>query len=321
MQRETSKNIESAENSSINLDKLSFEFCDNDFMHNFYSSKLKELENYTEWFRNNKKLLGENKEKLAKAVEDGVIENSQPETIWQLQIDRAKASQEKAISLKETFERTVHEIKDEVAKRLSKFLPTWAPEKVKIVFTVNEKADFCIDNGVITVDLDRLLFEQNPIEKVKSGATHEIFHYWMAENSKWSDSKQDKAPDQELKDQIIFRTIDEGLAVLISRQSLEKHHTDRGINFIKHTKESFDSFNDFLLEDNRVDLKKYKAEKLKAMGHFYVVGNEIVKTVAKHVSPENFRKLITESRDNPSIFLQKYKELCDEHIELLKINF
>lgn len=112
----------------------------------------------------------------------------------------------------------------------------------------------------------------------------------MAEKSEWSDSKQSEMSDQSLKDQIIFKTIDEVLAVLISGQSLEKHHISQGRNFTEYIKQSFDSFNHFLSEDNRDKLEKYKDEEFKDMGHFYVIGNEIVATVLQNDGIEKFRE-------------------------------
>ena len=56
------------------------------------------------------------------------------------------------------------------------------------------------------------------------------------------------------------------------------------------------------------------------MGHFYVVGNEIAKVILQKDGIEPFKKLIIEARKNPAIFLQRYKEICSENIELPKID-
>jgi len=323
MNPEISNNIEkpkSQKEGRINIDALSFDFCDDNVVHTFYDEKLHSLGDKEKWFEKNKENLEQNKDRITKAVEDGLIKDSQPETIWQFQVDKARDGQEKVVEIKRELESKIDEIKDEVVKRLGKFLPNWSSDKAKIVFTMNEKADFCIDNDTITVDLGRLLFEQDPIEKIKEGVTHEVFHHWMAEKSEWSDSKQNEMSDQSLKDQVVFKTVDEGLAVLISNQSLEKHHINQGRNFTEYTKRSFDSFNSFFSEDNRDRLEKYKDEEFKNMGHFYVVGNKIVATVLQNDGIENFRKQIVEARDNPSVFLQRYKKICEEDIKLPKID-
>lgn len=323
MNSEISNNIEKPESKReglINLDALSFEFCDNNLIHNFYDVKLQELEDKAKWLEDNKAQLEQNKEKIAKAVEYGLIVDFQPETIWQFQIDKAKDGQEKVITIKGELENLIDEIKDEVAKKLGKFLPDWSPDKAKIDFTMNERADFCIDNDIITVDLGRLLLEQDPLEKVKEGVTHEVFHLWMSEKSEWSDAEQDEVFDQALKKRIIFKTIDEGLAVLVSGQSLERHHTKQGRYFAEYIEESFKVFNDFLSESDRKRLEKIKDEEFKNMGYFYVVGNEIAKAVLRHDGIERFRDLVVDTKDNPSIFLQSYSEICDKNTELPKIN-
>jgi len=319
-ERHSPKNLESKKEGLINLSSLSFEFCDNDLVHTFYYEKLRLLADKEKWLEENKDTLEQNKDEIAKAVEDGLIADAEPETIWQFQIDKAKKEQERVLAIKRELESRIDEIKREAAKRLGKYLPNWTAGKAKVVFTMNKMADFCIDRDIITVDLGRLLFEQDPTEKVKEGITHEIFHLWMLEGLEWSDSGQDQTSVQALKDRIIFKTVDEGLAVLIGGQSLEKHHTSQGRNFAEYIKESFESFNRFLSENNRDKLEKIKDEEFQNMGHFYVVGNEIAKTILHHDGIEEFKKLIIAARDNPYVFLQRYKEICNENADLPKIS-
>ena len=99
------------------------------------------------------------------------------------------------ITIKNKLETHLDQIKHKVAEKLSSFLPDWSPSQAKIIFTINEQADFCINNNTITVDLGRLLFEKQPLEKVVGGLTHEIFHLWMAETNKW----RAKPPDSTSK--------------------------------------------------------------------------------------------------------------------------
>jgi len=319
MNPEIPNNIEKPEpkrEGLVNLDVLSFEFCADDLVHDFYDKKVYELEDKETWLEKNQEKLEQNKEKIAKAVKDGLITDSQPKTIWKFQVDKAKEGQEKVIAIKSEIESHVDEIKDEVAKKLGKFLPDWSPDQAKIVFTMNEKADFCIDSDTITVDLGRLLFEQDPTEKVKEGVAHEVFHLWMSEKSEWSDSKQDEVSDKDLIDRTIFKTVDEGLAVLISGQSLETHHTKQGKNFTEYKNESFESFNHFLSEKDCESLEKIKDEEFQNMGHFYVAGNEIAKAVLQHDGIDKFRELIIDVRNNPSVLLKRYREMCDTNTEL-----
>ena len=289
-------------------------------MRTFYDEKLRSLEDKEKWLEENKDKLEQNKDKIEKSVEDGLIADAEPETIWQFQIDKAKEGQEKVLAIKGELEGQIDEIKIEVAKRLGKYLPDWTARKARIVFTMNERADFCIDRDTIIVDLGRLLFEQDPTEKVKEGVTHEVFHLWMSEGLEWSDSKQDEASDQDLKDRIVFKTVDEGLAVLISGQSLETHHEKQGRDFAEYKNESFESINHFLAEQDREALEKIKDDEFQNMGHFYIVGNEIAKAILQHDGVESFRTLILDAREKPAIFLQRYKEISNENNELPRIN-
>lgn len=323
MNPEIPRSIEQSElqkEGAINLDALSFDFCDDDLVGNFYNEKFRGLEDKTKWLQENKAKLEQNKEKITKAVEEGSIADAKPETVWQFQVDKVKEGQEKVLAIESELESRIDEIKTEVVKRLGKYLPDWAAEKAKILFTMNERADFCIDRDTITVDLGRLLFEQNPTERVKEGITHEVFHLWMSEGLEWSDSEQDEVSDQALKDRIIFKTIDEGLAVLISGESLETYYTKQGRNFVEYRDESFESFNRFLSEKDRGALEKIKDEEFQNVGHFYVVGNEIAKAILQNDDIEPFKKLIIEARKNPAVFLQRYKEISNKNTELPQIN-
>lgn len=192
--------IESQAEALINLDALSFDFCEDDQVRNYYETKLGELADKDKWLEDNQEQFALNSEKIAKAVQDGLIADSEPETIWQFQLEKATEGQEKVLAVKRELESRVDEIKAEVAKRLDIFLPDWNAGQATIVFTMNERADFCIDSDIITVDLSRLSFEQNPLETVKEGITHEIFHLWTSEKSGWSDSKQNEVSDQTLRE-------------------------------------------------------------------------------------------------------------------------
>ncbi len=299
----------------VSLDSLSFEFCDDNLTDNFYSEKLRLLEDKEGWIEENKDKIEENKDKVTKAVENGLIADAKPETIWQFQVDKAKKEKEKVLDLKNELESNVEEIRIEVAKRLSNFLPDWYSDQAKIFFTMNEKANFCINNNIITVDLERLLSEENPIEKVKEGVTHEVFHLWMSEKSEWSDLEQDTVSDQGSKDRIIFKTVDEGLAVLISGQSLENHHKDKGRDFEKYKNDSFELFEQFLNEKNSEDLERIRIEAFQDMGHFYVVGNEIAKTILNKDGIELFKNLIAEARENPEFFLDRYRKISNDNLK------
>jgi len=305
--------------SAIDLSALNFDFCDDNDIENYYSHKLSEVEDKEKWIRENRERLSQNKPKIKKVVEGGLILNDRPETIWQFQYDKAKEGVEKSLFIKKELEGKVENIKKLVAEKLDEFLPNWISNKTTISFTINEGADFCIDKDVITVDLGRLVFEKDFFEKVIQGITHEVFHVWMSERSNWSDSEQDKVSDEELRARIVFRTIDEGLAVLISGQSLKDHHEKQGKKYDEFIKESFSAFNGFALAKTRTELENIKGEEFQNMGHFYVVGYELVRALLDELGIEKFRKLIEEARKSPTKIIELYKTVCVNRPELPRI--
>jgi len=306
------------EKSSIDLSAMDFNFCTDDQVKSHYDEKLHEIEDKDKWIKENREKLEQNKVKVLKAVEEGLITDGQLETIWRFQHNKAKEKQKKASQIKKELEGKVEDIKRIVAERLGGFLPNWTPNKVSIFFTVNEKADFCVNKNNITVDLGRLVFEKDLLEKTVQGITHEVFHIWMSEKSEWSDVKQNSVSDETLRDRIVFKTIDEGLAVLVSGQLLKTHHEKQGKEYNKYIQESFVAFNQFMSTTNRKELEKIKDKEFQDIGHFYVVGYEIVHAILKKEGIENFRKLIEEARSNAFKMLELYKIICTDNQKLLK---
>lgn len=141
----------------------------------------------------------------------------------------------------------------------------------------------------------------------------------MKEKNEWSDSNQDNESDEVLKSQIVFRTIDEGLAVLVSGQSLSEHHEKQGQDYQKYIAESFEFFKEFLTQNDRTELEKMNEQEFKNMGHFYVVGNEISKTVLQQIGIEKFRKLIENCRLSPEKIIDEYESICNNNPELIPV--
>ncbi len=227
--------------------------------------------------------------------------------------------QGKVLQIKKELEGRVEDIKKIASEKLGGFLPDWILNKATISFTMNEKADFCVDKDVITVDLGRLVFEKDFFEKTVQGITHEIFHVWMSEKSDWSDAKQDSVSDTALRNRIILKTVDEGLAVLVSGQSLKIHHEKQGRKYNEFIQESFTAFNNFTSAKSREELEKIKDAEFQNMGHFYVVGHEIVQAILKKEGIKNFRNLVEEARDNPAKILELYKKISADSPELARI--
>lgn len=298
---------------------MTFNFCADDKIKNYYDQELSKIEDREKWIEENKEKLIQNKAKILKAVEDGLISDNRPGTIWQFQYNEAKEGQEKVLQIKRELEGGVKDIKRIVAERLGGFLPDWILNKATISFTMNEKADFCIDRDNITVDLGRLVLEKDFFEKTIQGIAHEVFHIWMSEKLDWSDAEQDSVSDVALKNRIIFKTVDEGLAVLASGQSLKTHHEKQGRKYGEFIQESFAAFNNFTSAKSREELEKTKDEEFQNMGHFYVVGNEIAQTLLNNKGIENFKKLIEEARNDPTKIFELYKAICADNHELPRI--
>lgn len=319
MEGEKSFTPESKKESSIDLSVLTFDFCADGQIKSYYDQKLSEIEDREKWIEENKERLTQNKAKILKAVEDGLISDDRPETIWQFQYNKAKEGPEKVLQIKKELEGKVEDMKRIVAERLGGFLPDWILNKTTISFAMNEKADFCVDKDNITVDLGRLVSEKDFFEKTIQGITHEVFHIWMSKKSDWSDAEQESVSDVALRDRIILKTIDEGLAVLVSGQSLKTHHEKQGRKYDEFIQESFAAFNNFTSAKSREELEKTKDNEFQNMGHFYVVGNEIAQTLLNNKGIENFKKLIEEARKDPTKIFESYKAICADNHELPRI--
>lgn len=289
----------------IDLTYLSIVFCDDDFVRAYYKTKKSEMLDKDKWIEKNREHLERGRERIAQSIENGLIPNGNPETIWKFQSDMIENEEEKSVKVKGDLEEKIEVIKGAVAKRLSKFLPDWKLKQATVTFTVNDKADFCVDGNEITVDIGRLILDKDATEKVIEGITHEVFHVWMKEKIE-SNDELDKAMGRS----VLFRTIDEGLAVLVSGQSLARHHEKQGRNYEEYVLESFRIFKDLLEHGNCDGLAgKYISEAFENMGHAYVVGNEIVKRVLQKIGIGNFRKLIDECRLRPERMLDEYRKL------------
>lgn len=172
---------ESQKEDEINLSALTFDFISDDEVTSYCKGKLYELEDRDKWITENEEKIEQNKENILKAVNEGLIPNSEPETIWQLQIKETENKQENILRLKKELENNIEFIKQGVIKKLAEFLPNWNLKEAAINFTINEKSDSCVNGSNIMIDLSRLAMEENPIETTVHKITHEIFHIWMSE--------------------------------------------------------------------------------------------------------------------------------------------
>ncbi len=185
-----------------------------------------------------------------------ILTDSKPETIYKFQTNKLSRDINKIIEIKEQLETEMDNILQEVTKNLEKFLPNWKIKPTEINFTINKNADFCFDKNTITADLERLLFSKDPVKNVVKGITHEVFHIWMHETKK---ELPETIPGfDKTKSWNVFKTIDEGLAVLVSDMSLKDHHENQKRDYSKYKKESFEFFKKSLTEKepNKKNTKK-----------------------------------------------------------------
>lgn len=303
MDFERIKNKEDLEG-KINLENLSIEFCDDDFIRSHYKEKKDEMPGKDEWLEENPDWKEKYKDVISKAVENGVIPDGEIDTIWRYQISKRNEGIEPAITIKKELKERIEDIKLDVAKRLSKYLPDWKLKSANVNFTVNENADYYVDDGEITVDLVRLATKEDYYDDVVGGMAHEIFHIWMKEGV----SFEKEETLSSAKSKIILGTVDEGLATLVGNQSLYKHHEDRGRNYSEYKDQSFRLFKKTLESDSLNDVREYDETAFKDMGNAYVVGYEMANSVLQKVGIEKFRKLIVECKADPEVMLKEYEK-------------
>ncbi|MFA6586241.1 MAG: DUF5700 domain-containing putative Zn-dependent protease [Candidatus Paceibacterota bacterium] len=302
---------------NINLSKLSFNFCDDTFIEEYFISRIREMEDKYQWIEKNREKLMAHKNEVDDLIKNGLIQDGNIETIWQYRLDRYKKDHERVLKVKSYLESNIEYIRENVAKKLSIFFSVFDLKKTNVNFTINKKADFCVERDII-VDLVRLGVKNNPLQDAINGITHESFHVWMGEKSDWRDSNIDEKSDLDIKNQIVFRMIDEGLAVLVGGQSLGEHYERQGKKYEDCIQESFSTFNILLNEQNLKESYK-KGDGFKNMGYCYVVGNEICKTILNKEGIENFKKLILETKENLQKLIELYQEICNSNEKLPKI--
>jgi hypothetical protein len=287
--------------SEVNLSHVKTEYATDDFIREWQSEKIREMEDFSTWHEKNKDNIKEKKKHISWAVVEGIIADENPRTIWEFNKKLVANSGERVIALRNNILNSESEILGNVAKRLAVYLPNWKPKGVSISFTCNEGANFCIENSGITVDLARLSIGPASFEQIEDGLVHELVHEWM---------KDPQAEKYASKERIMRGLVGEGIATHIAKQDLKKHHEKNGANFEDFRKKSFELFEKFLNCSEDDDLAAFKNVFLN-MGEFYVVGNEIAKNVENKIGLEKFRELLLEIRKNPKVLLDKYNQLKD----------
>ena len=306
MEKLRRQSFETALEQPIDLSHVSVRFIDDKTIDRHYVKKASKIADPQKWYDMNRNALENEKPALEKMVADGILPDTRPESLCRYLQNRLASEKTEAERLRDAVKERHQEILRAAASRLSEFIPSWKPEKASLFFTLDERADFRVDGTKITADLGRLAHAKNWLETATAGITHEIFHIWMQEGDDWSDAEMDKATTDKLKKHIVFKTVDEGLAVLVSRQKLSEHHKKSGREYPAYIDQAFQAFRTFLREKHRQRIEKTYKEAFENMGRFYVVGNEMAKAVLQSIGPDEFRALIQESRRDSVKLIEQY---------------
>jgi len=304
---------EPTQEGQIDLASIPIEFCTDEFISDFY---LKQYEDKEKWLREQRVRNESHREELAKAVQAGILKDSNPETILQRSIYMAYKRKKVLIEFRKEIEIKKDSIMAEVAKRLGKYLPDWSPKNSKIFFTIEQSYTCWCKNNDAYINLLVFVDVDDPIEKLIQYLTHELAHLWMQEPYFVHGVIYPRG-----KDRLIYSLVNEGFALLNGSKSYIKElHEQQGRNYEEFTKESFEFINDRLTENNPQELEKMTKECTPCLDKIYLVGAKIVETVLEHDGMEKFRALIVRARKDPSLINKRYQEICEINQDLPKIN-
>lgn len=300
--------------SEIDLSNLKIGFWDDRRINDWHENN--QLPDFEQWHKENIEVIKQASDEIKKAIEMGLVSDDSPQALYDFQVERMHKSKDKVLEVRDNIKENVDSILNTTSGRLANYLPDWQLEGSQAVFKINPEADFRVEKRNISVDLQRLTFQEDPIKETQDGLTHELFHVWLEE--KGIDNE-----DYSGKTKILFGCLNEGLAVLISELSLKEHHEKQSRNYNEYVQESFEFFNRFLKLDEVKDRKKIEktTEAFKNMGEFYVVGYEICDTILKEKGIEFLRELIKNFPQDYSPFFEEYKKISQDHDGLNKIGF
>jgi hypothetical protein len=226
---------------------------------------------------------------------------------------------EQVVEIIEKISSQYEEIKTEVQKRLSYYLPDYEYEKFEVLFTLDRRSDFrCPNDNEIIVDLGRLIRNSLDNENLVSGITHEVFHVYFNHLPKAEMSDINYEIINSEKARILLRSLDEGFAVNISRQNLEVFYNTR-LNKEYNIKLAFDKFNEFLQLSDDSKIATFEKEGFESMGYFYVVGYEMLKAITIRQGEDSIKQILVKL-DFLEIF-ERYEEISKTDSNLCQVDF
>jgi len=298
--------VENVREQTVDLSRLTVHVVGEKTLNTYYEKKAAKTMDPEKWYKKNHRALENEKIFLEKMVTDGILSDLKPESLCRFIQGKIETEKADVKRLRIAIRQRSPEMLNAAASRLSEFIPPWNLDEGTVNFTLDDRADFRVDGTKITADMGRLTRAKDWFETTVEGIAHESFHIWMQEGDGWSDAEQESAPLSALINHIIFRTVDEGLAVLISRQKLKEHHEKAGRNYSAYIEESFQAFRDFLHQSKREIVNEIYVEAFENMGHFYVVGNEMAKALLDTLGGNEFRALIQTARQDPAKLIERY---------------
>ncbi len=230
--------------SNIDLSKTVLKFWSDGEIDSFFDERLLSLQNPADFIEVNKWQFDNFKRHI---VDEGYSEEEIIRRFIQREIGASTRAREKVVTVRNTLENKKEEILEQVRIKLAKYLPDWCTNDVEINFKVMEDADYRHPrNGKVEVDLWRLTFQDDVVENVVDGITHELFHEWMGESSqKYYGDEEKFVSMDDAKLSACKKTVDEGLAVLIGGMSLPKHYDKQKREYQDVVNESFAYFRDY----------------------------------------------------------------------------
>lgn len=291
--------------SNIDLSKTILKFWSKERINSFFDERILSLQKPDDFIEKNKWQFDNFKKHL---TDRNYSEEEIVKLFIQREIRNSVNYRERIFAIRDQLESKKEEILEQVRIKLAKYLPDWYTNDIEITFKIMEDADFRHPrNGEIEVDLWRLVFQDDVVENVIDGVTHELFHEWMGQGSQKYHMDEEKfSTIDDARLSACNKIVDEGLAVLIGGMSLPKHYEKQKRDYEDVVSESFTFFRDYFDTDDIEKIRKLYRKGLNNVGPFYVVGYEIAKEIIERIGLDKFRILVSKIRENPKILFDRY---------------
>lgn len=290
----------------VDLSKIKIKISSDQEVLDVYNIEIEEIEDKEKWIVENKDRLEKDSESIKDAVKKGLLRDVNTESVRDFVLQNKKNERERIVGIKKLIEENMPAMLKEVSMRLGEFFPGWEAPLAFVNFKINRSADYMIDDfNNITADLGRLINKDDPIRDATQGMIHEISHIWINEYERVLNPNSLVA----LKEQARWRTLSEGIAVLLAGQDLRAFHEGKSRNYKEYITEAFSQMDVLLKSDDIEEMLKIREQGEKNMGYFYVVGYEMIRKIFEKNGLEKFREMLPEFRKNPNQFFEEYYKI------------